>query len=146
MDNPNVHLSRRWFEEVWNQRRSATIDELLTPESVGHLETGDVHGAEAFKRVHAEFLAAMPDLRVEVEAIVADGDNVVVRWRANGRHSGDGLGVKATHHPVSFRGMTWMRYRDGKLVEGWDCWNQVGMVQQLRDADQRRQQAGGTPA
>ena len=138
MDNSNVELSRRWFEEVWNQQRSATIDELLTPESVGHLEVGDVQGAEAFKAIHADFLAAFPDLRVDVEATMADGDDVVVRWRASGRHSGDGLGVKATHHPVSFRGLTWLRFRDGKLVEGWDCWNQTGMVQQLRDADQRR--------
>ena len=119
MSNPNVELSRRWFEEVWNQRRSATIDELLTPESVGHMETGDVRGIDAFKRVHAEFLTAFPDLRVWVETIVADADDVVIRWRASGSHSGDGFGVKATHQPVSFRGITWHYYRDGKLAHVW---------------------------
>jgi hypothetical protein len=67
MSNPNVELSQRWFEEVWNQRRSATIDELLTPKSVGHLETGEVVGADAFKCVHADFLTALPDLRVSVK-------------------------------------------------------------------------------
>jgi steroid delta-isomerase-like uncharacterized protein len=136
----NAALSRRWFEEVWNQRRTATIEELLTPESVGHLETGDVHGVEAFKRVHAEFLAAFPDLRLHVEAVVADGDDVVVRWRATGHHAGNAFGVAATRQPVSFRGMTWMRYRAGKLVEGWDSWNQAGLVHELREAAQTSQE------
>ncbi len=36
MENENVLLALRWFEEVWNQRRTETIDELLTDESVSH--------------------------------------------------------------------------------------------------------------
>jgi predicted ester cyclase len=79
VSNLNAELSRRWFEEVWNQHRSATIDELLSPECVGHLETGDVHGIDAFKRFHGEFLGAFPDICVRVEAVVADGDEVVSR-------------------------------------------------------------------
>jgi steroid delta-isomerase-like uncharacterized protein len=143
MGSPNAELARRWFEEVWNQRRTATIDELLTEDSVGHTESGDVPGVEAFKRLHADFLAAFPDLRLEVEAVVADGDDVVVRWRATGRHAGDGLGVKATHEPVTFRGMTWHRYEGGKLVEGWDAWNHSALVGRLRAAERK---AGGGSA
>jgi steroid delta-isomerase-like uncharacterized protein len=146
VSNPNAELSKRWFEEVWNQRRSTTIDELLTPESVGHMEGGDIPGIDAFKRIHAEFLAAFPDLRVWVEAILADGDDVIIRWRASGRHSGDGFGVPATQQPVSFRGMSWHRYRDGKLVEGWDSWDQTAMIQQLRAAVPESREAGEKPA
>jgi steroid delta-isomerase-like uncharacterized protein len=137
MSNPKVELARRWFEEVWNQRRTATIDELLTPDSVGHLESGDVIGIDEFKRIHAAFLSAFPDLKVEVEAIVADADDVVIRWRATGRHAGDGFGVKATQERVSFRGITWHRYKNGKLTEGWDSWNHLALVEQLRTADGR---------
>ena len=81
-----------------------------------------------------------------VETIVADADDVVIRWRASGSHSGDGFGVKATHQPVSFRGITWHYYRDGKLVEGWDCWSQMALVEGLRSADRKRQEAGEKPA
>src|SRR5262249_27234988 len=127
----------------WNQRQSATIDELLTPESVGHMQGDEVRGIDAFKRIHADFLSAIPDLRVWIEAIVADEDDVVIRWRASGRPSGDGFGITATQQQVSFHGMTWHRYRHGKLVEGWDAWDQTGMIQHLRDADQRSRTAGG---
>jgi hypothetical protein len=43
MANENALLARRWFEEVWNQRRTDTIDELLTEESVSHSELGFPH-------------------------------------------------------------------------------------------------------
>jgi steroid delta-isomerase-like uncharacterized protein len=141
MSQANIQRALRWFEELWNQHRSDVIDELLTPESVGHMEGGDVVGGELFKQVYADFLAAFPDIRVDVESVLAEGDEVAVRWYASGRHSGDGFGVKATHEHVSFRGVTWIRCQDGKFVEGWDCWNQQGLVQRLRDAELRGVQA-----
>jgi steroid delta-isomerase-like uncharacterized protein len=129
----HVSLARRWFEEVWNQKRTDTIDELLTDESVSHSESGPVRGKAEFKdRVHSVFLAAFPDLRLDVEGIVAEGDQVAVRWRATGTHRGDSLGFPATGRNVAFRGMTMIRYRDGKMVEGWDCWNQAGLIEQLK--------------
>jgi steroid delta-isomerase-like uncharacterized protein len=137
MSNPNAERSRRWFEEIWNRRRLSAIEEFLTPESVGHTEAGDLRGVDEFKRFQADVLSAFPDLFITIEAIVADGDDVVIRWRASGCHSGDGLGVGATQQQVSFEGMTWHRYRDGMLMEGWNFWNHAAMVQRLRDAGRR---------
>jgi steroid delta-isomerase-like uncharacterized protein len=132
----NVVLARRWFEEVWNQRRTETIDELLTDESISYSESGPLRGKQEFKeRAHAVFLSAFPDLRVNVEGTVAEGDEVVVRWSVRGTHLGDGLGFPATGREVSVRGMTWIRYRHGKMIEGWDCWNQAGLIQSLREPD-----------
>jgi hypothetical protein len=46
--------------------------------------------------------------------------------------AGDGLSVPATGKPVRFRGITWMRFRGGKIAEGWDAWNAGGLMQQLQ--------------
>lgn len=46
-------------------------------------------------------------------------------------HLGDGLGVKASHQPVSFVGTTWFVFRNGKLIEAWDCWDHGGLLQTL---------------
>ncbi|HEX9942508.1 MAG TPA: ester cyclase [Thermoanaerobaculia bacterium] len=128
----NVALAHRWFEEVWNRRRTETIDELLLPTSIGHLETGDVHGAEEFKPVRAQLLSALPDLRLEIEDTAAEGENVVVRWRVCATHQGEGLGVAPTQRAVEIRGITWLRIRDGHLVEGWDSWNLGGLIARLQ--------------
>jgi steroid delta-isomerase-like uncharacterized protein len=131
MANPNIALARRWFDEVWNQRRTETIDELLAPDSVGHTEAGDVVGPAAFKEtIHAPLLAAIPDLKISVDDLIADGDNAVVRWSARGTHRGDVLGARASGKHVTFHGITWIRFRDGKMVEGWDAWNQLPLFQQ----------------
>ncbi len=132
MSQANVATARRWFEEVWNQRRTETIDELLLPDSVGHLETGDVHGTEPFKVARAQLLSAIPDLHLVIEDTVAEGENVVVRWVVSGTHQGDGLGVDPTHQPVRIQGMTWLRFQDGHLIEGWDRWNLGGLIAQLQ--------------
>jgi predicted ester cyclase len=132
MPHDNVALVRRWFEEVWNQRRAQTIDELITPESVCYLDDGPMRGPEEFKaRQYDPFVAAFPDLRVEVEATIAQGDQVVVRWSAVGSHTGDGLGFRATHERVTFRGMSWIRVQDGKMMEGWQSSNIPEVVRGL---------------
>ncbi len=60
-----------------------------------------------------------PDLHIEIEATLSQADQVVVRWTATATHTGDGLGMPATGEAITFQGMTWIRVRDGKMIEGW---------------------------
>lgn len=70
-----VELARRWFEEVWNERREATIEELLSPESVCFAESGPVIGHVQFReQMYAPLLAAFPDVRVAIDDILGVGD------------------------------------------------------------------------
>ncbi|MGE0442354.1 MAG: ester cyclase [Gemmatimonadales bacterium] len=132
MSQTNVALARRWFEEVWNQRNLGTVDELMRPGSPGHMEGGEVAGPNGFKQAHAALLHAFPDFRVTVEDTVAEGDHVVLRWRATATHRGPVVGLPATNERVSFRGMTWFTFADGQIVEGWDTWNQGAVFDRLR--------------
>jgi predicted ester cyclase len=134
MSEENRRLAIRWFDEVWNARREAIIDEVMTPDSIGHMEGMDVLGPVEFKTARAALLTAFPDLRVTVEATAADGDVVVVRWKATGTHRDMGFGIQATGAPVAFRGMTWFVIEGGRFVEGWDAWNQGALVESLRAA------------
>jgi len=134
----NAAVARRWFEEVWNQRREGTVRELMMPTGVGHLEGGTVRGVEQFLAMRSLLLEAFPDLRITVENVIANGDDVAVRWNVTGTHRGSSLGFTATHRPVSFRGMTWLRVQNGRIVEGWDAWNQGALFAELRAAAERQ--------
>jgi steroid delta-isomerase-like uncharacterized protein len=127
-------LALRWFEEVWNRRLAATVEELFAPAAVGHMEGVEVVGPAAFHKVRAALLAAFPDLQITVEDTVAEGNNVVVRWRATGTHLGEGFGVRATRTAITVRAMTWLRIENGRIVEGWDAWNQGALIEGLRAA------------
>jgi steroid delta-isomerase-like uncharacterized protein len=137
----NAALARRWFEEVWNARREATVHELLVPTAVGHLEGSDVQGPEQFLAVRSLLLEAFPDMKVVIHGIVAQNDEVAVRWSVSGTHRGSSLGFTATNRSVSFRGMTWMRFHKGRIVEGWDAWNQGALFAELRAASARYEQS-----
>jgi len=124
-------LATRWFEEVWNQRRTETVHELFSPEGIGHMEGMEIKGPEPFLQLHAAFIQAFPDLKLEVEDVIAEGNSATIRWFARGTHHGDGLGVEPTGKATAFRGMTWLRFENDILVEGWDCWNQGALMQNL---------------
>jgi steroid delta-isomerase-like uncharacterized protein len=127
----NAALARRWFEEVWNQRRDETVAELLADPCDGHMEGGEVRGPREFLAARAVLLGALPDVRVTVEGIISEGDQVAVRWSATGTHRGDALGPKASGRPIAFRGISWVRFRDGRIVEGWDSWNLGKLLSEL---------------
>ena len=121
-------LAQRWFHEVWNLKNAQAIFDLMEPTGVGHTEGGLVTGPEQFvQQMFHPMLAAFPDLTVTIEGCVENGDDAVVRWKASGTNKGTLFGVPATGRKVSFSGMTWMRFTNGKLAEGWDCWNAHGL-------------------
>jgi steroid delta-isomerase-like uncharacterized protein len=128
-------LIHRWFEEVWNQRSEAAIDELFADDGVAHgLNDADgnpVRGCEAFKTLHRAFLAAYPDLHITVEDTVAEGDKIAARCTVRATHAGDGLGVAATNNPVEFTGLTIVRLKDGKIVEAWNEFDFMKMYGQV---------------
>ena len=126
-------LATRWFEEIWNQRRDATIDELMAADAVGHMEGApDVHGRTDFRKVRDTLLGAFPDLHIVVDDVLADDHRAVVRWHLTASHKGDHFGFPATNKPVSFSGLIWLTFRDGQIVEGRDAWNQGAVMQALQ--------------
>lgn len=132
MSAENVALARRWFEEVWNERRSETIDELIHDDSVCFTDGGPIRGPMEFRQRQFEpFVAAFPDLKVKVEDVIGQDDQVVVRWSATATHTGDGLGMPPTGRPVRFQGMSWIVVRDGKFHEGWQSSDMVEITRSL---------------
>ena len=130
----NIQLMRRWFQEVWNEGRVQTVYELLSPDGVATGQRGgdkEIRGPEEFVKFVREIRGAFPDIHVKVEDVFGAGDKVVLRWSATMTHTGDGLGLPASGRTVRSRGITIARIVDGKVVEGWDNWDQLGMLEQI---------------
>ncbi len=124
-------LMRRWFKEVWEDRNEATIDELLDPEVKAYGlgdEPLDLEGfREAWRSLHETF----DDFKVEIDSFIAKGEMTALRLTASGIHVGDGLGFPATGKPVSFQVQTVGEWRDGKLINGWNCLDFGPLYRQL---------------
>ena len=125
-------LARRWFEEVWNQRRAETVDELLSPTSTCEADGGPLTGPDEFRtRLLEPFLAAFPDVHVTVEDVVSDESRAVVRWTATATHTGPGLGLTPTGRRVTMRGLSWITVEDGRLGLGWQYTNIPDVLRSL---------------
>ena len=135
MSEANKALVRRWFEEVWNRGRSDAIDEMLASDGIVHGLSESVEdvlrGPEDFRPFHATFRGAFPDIEVDVEEMIAEGDLVAARCVVRGRHTGDNLGVPASNTAVNFTGMVIVRLKDSKIVEAWNNFDFLQMNKQI---------------
>jgi len=85
--------------------------------------------------------SALPDLRITLEDDVAEGDKVVSRWRAQGTHQGGLMDIAPTGNEVAFTGITIHRIEDGKIVEEWENWDALGLMQQIGAVPSPEEQA-----
>lgn len=131
-----AEVAREWMERVWNKRDRQRLREILHPETQGQVEGRYIKGQDDFiASMYDPFIAAFPDLHIEVRGIVAQGDEVVIRWTASGTHHGPFGPVPASGVGVQFRGMTWQRYQDGRLLEGEDSWDMHALIQALQTGE-----------
>jgi steroid delta-isomerase-like uncharacterized protein len=130
----NAATARRILEESWNQGNLDVLDQLCAPDCVDHdLSTHEeIYGLDANKERVRGYRAAMPDLHVTIDDLIASGDRVVTRWRASGTNEGELMGNPPTHRHAEFTGMSIDRFdADGRLVETWDQWDVMSFMQQL---------------
>ena len=77
------------------------------------------------------FWSGMPNLRVAIEDMIAEGDRVATRYALEGTHRGDLFGVAPTGRRLSIKSMTVERLSEGKIVEHWRVTDELDMMRQL---------------
>jgi steroid delta-isomerase-like uncharacterized protein len=128
----NKTLLRRAWDEIYVQGRLDSIEEFVLGDVIAHEPDGDLRGIEEFKRYLATYLAAFPDTSATIEDVIAEGDKVVSRYTVRGTHTGstEEYGPPSGKRIV-MEGITLYHFRDGKLKEIWDRYDNLAVMQQL---------------
>ena len=122
----------RFYEEVFNRKNTAALDEFIDPQAVDHAApAGAPGGIEGARQFVGMFLTAFPDVRFMVEDLIAEGDQVVARLTQSGTHHGIFLGIPPTGKRVQVTGIEIFRLAGGKIVEHWNSYDDLGLFQQL---------------
>jgi predicted ester cyclase len=125
-------LAREWFAQVWNQLDESAIDRLMHPEGLVHgLGPEPLRGPDQFKPFFHTFRNALGGIRVDITRTVVQGDTCAVLCRVVATHVGHTLGAPATNRDVDFTGITMLRVKDGRIVEGWNVFDFLTMYQQI---------------
>jgi steroid delta-isomerase-like uncharacterized protein len=128
----NKTLMHRFFEEVFNKKNLAAIDEFIAPNQVDHTLPSSLPGTrEGTKRAIGMYLAAFPDLHLTVEDMVAEDDRVITRFTSRGTQKRAFVGIPPTGRQVTVKTIVIARIAEGKIVEQWGLDDQLGMLQQL---------------
>lgn len=129
----NKAIIRRMVEEMFNEGNLDATDDIIARDHV-HYDPAmpeEGHGPEDFKQFVSVYRSAFPDLHVEIEDQVAEGDRVATRWTAAGTHEGELAGIAPTGKRVTTPGMEISRIEGGKVAETWENYDMMGLMQQL---------------
>jgi steroid delta-isomerase-like uncharacterized protein len=129
----NKRVVRRFYDEVWRHGNLDVADEIFAPDYVRHdlRPTEAPPGPEGQKRIAGAFRAAFPDLRFDVEILIAEDEYVAARWTASGTHSREWGGIEPTGRFVEFSGVNVFRLDGGRVVELWNHRDDLGLREQL---------------
>ena len=125
------------YERVWieglNRGDASVADDVFASDGVIHINgSPDPNlSVEGFKQMISGLLSAFPDLRITIEDQFVAGDKVATRWSAEGTNKGPFGPVPATGRRVRINGMLLDRVAGGKVVERWEQWDQMSLMQQL---------------
>ncbi len=127
----NKTLVRRFYEDAFNQRNLALVDQLCSTNHVFHTPPTTLHGREEFKQLLSVYLTAFPDARFTVEDEIAEGEKVTSRYTFRGTHQGELMGIPPTGKQVTVTGIIINRIAGGQSVEGWLNFDALGLLQQI---------------
>jgi steroid delta-isomerase-like uncharacterized protein len=121
----------RGFMEAFSRHDLDACEPFLDENIVVHGFPGLPPGRDAYRGVGQMFLSAFPDSNITVEDMLADGDKVAVRYMYTGTHQGELQGIPATGKEIAVQGILINRIVNGKIVERWEIFDQMAMLQQL---------------
>ena len=131
MSEENKALALRSWEIV-NRRDLDAVQEFYAPDLVWHEPDQDIHGSEEAKRFLATYFRAFPDLTHAVEDVIAEGEKDVTRYTLSGTHRGETEEFgPPTGKRIELEGITIHRIEDGRIVEEWERYDNLSVLQQL---------------
>lgn len=128
----NKAISRKGIEEGFNKGNLAVVDQIYASNHVNHDNPpGLPNNLEGLKQFIGMYRTAFPDLHTKIDYQIGEGDKVVTHWTATGTNKGSLMGMPATNKTATITGTTIERFAGGKIVETWNTYDQLGMMQQL---------------
>lgn len=123
-------MLHRVIEEGINNGDQTVFRDLLSEDFESH----GFHVAEGplgYSEITKQFKALLPDFKITIKDIIAEGNKVASRGVVSGTHSGSYLDIEPTGRQVSIPYMDLWRIENGKFVEGWTILDILRLLREL---------------
>lgn len=123
---------RRFVEEYKNRHNPDIVDDLVAENCRVHIPFPGLPEGREGMRVNGRMMCgAFPDVHVEREFFVTEGDLVVERAVAEATHEGPLAGIEPSGAGVTWTELHAYRVRDGQIVEIWSEADFMGIMVQI---------------
>ncbi len=132
LEQQNTEIVKRFFEE-FNKGNLEIFNELCAPDYRFYDPSNNPKPMSREEQIEAEKMAfrAFPDLNLRIEKLFAVGDSVIIWGIGTGTHQGEFQGIQATGNKFEFSNIIIMSLKNGKIVEGREEPNMLGLMEQL---------------
>jgi steroid delta-isomerase-like uncharacterized protein len=127
----NKAIVRRFVDEIFVQGRPESVDELLDDAFVGHTWPSTGNPKADLKAAIDRTSKGLADPTFRIEDTIAEGDRVAVRLTTAATQVGEFMGMPGSGKRYSIEEIHIFRLRDGKVVEHWHQFDQMGIMRQL---------------
>jgi steroid delta-isomerase-like uncharacterized protein len=93
--------------------------DLYAADVVLHGYPAGVEGKEGARSFYSQLWTSFPDARLKLEETIAADDHLAARYTLSGVQAQDFYGAPVFGGATKIEGMTWLRFRDGQVVEVW---------------------------
>ncbi|MDB5506429.1 MAG: ester cyclase [Devosia sp.] len=130
-----------WLHEVFTKRMFGKITEVYAPTVQYHGPLmKELYGVAAVVHQHLGLIGSLPDASYEPQYISSvpseeGGVKVAVRWVMEGHHLGYGILNELgdpTGKRVQVMGMTHYHYKNGKIVDEWNVYDELSLLTQVK--------------
>lgn len=128
----NLELVKTYQDAIWNLKDTLAIDKYVDEHVLIHSPVETSIGTERMKAIITQWHNAFPNLEVIWDDFICEGDKVVCRWHAFGRHESEFQGVSPTNNTISYNGITIYQIANSKVEQYWALVDMHRILQQLK--------------
>lgn len=130
MTDPKTIL-QAFMDEVWNKHDPSAFPRFVSETVQFHPARGPSLDYAGYLAASKAFLGAFSDLHFETEQAASEGQHATMRIVITGTNDGPFRKWPPTGKRVRVVGRPWARIENGKIVEFWQLFDELGMLQQL---------------
>ncbi|WP_461452256.1 ester cyclase [Mucilaginibacter sp.] len=127
----NIEAQKK-FGEAINSGKLENLKDLVSEDVIENDPApGQAKGAQGYIDFFTTLHIAFPDMKIEVDQLVADEDNVAFAYTLTGTHKGNFNGIPATGKKIKARGLQISKFKNGKMIERWGSSDELGILKQI---------------
>lgn len=124
---------KEFQQKTWGIKEGKTVEHYFAKDADIHSAIGGKRGMEYMQEVVDTWLEGIPDMEVDWQDYICDGDKVVCRWVSKGMHRATLFGYAETGRRVEYSGVTIYKFNEaGKISDYWAFVDRDGLKSQIK--------------